>query len=352
MNHEAHRTVSALGEKRLIADIVNRYAGSPESGIGVGDDAAILMPPSGAAIVVSTDKIPEDLLALRFELMDPRSHGRYLAEVNISDVVAMGARPSGLLMNVAVPADYPLQSFIEFVEGFAEAAERHGAPLVGGDTSWASVPMFAATAIGWVDPAHALRRMGARLGDRIAVTGNVGDFGAALAYFQARHSGSGARLPASLEQVLLERLTRPRARADLLAAIEQSSGIRAGMDITDGLHQSLEEFVAASGLGAVISWEKLPISEASRAAVELIGAPLEEVVFGIGLDLELLLAISPDAQLAEELRNEITFVGEFVAEQHLRLRCADELAQLPGRGWQHFFGDAESMVASPKDLRS
>lgn len=349
--NEADHTVSALGEKRLIGDVIRRYAGSPESGIGVGDDAAILTPPCGAAVVVSTDKIPEDLLALRFELMDARAHGRYLAEVNVSDLVAMSARPAGLLMNVAVPADYPLKSFTEFVEGFTEAAERLGAPLVGGDTSWASVPMFAATAIGWVDPAHALRRTGAKLGDRIAVTGTVGDFGAALAYFQARHLGSTTRLPISREQVLLERLVRPRARTDLLPAIERSSGIRAGMDITDGLHQSVAEFAAASGLGAVISWGQLPISEASRAAVELIGASLEEVVFGIGLDLELLLAISPDAQIAEELRSEITIIGEFALEPHLRLRSVDgRLVPLPGRGWQHFSGDAESMVARSKDL--
>lgn len=346
MKGAAHRTVSDVGEKRLISEVVTRIAGSPAAGMGIGDDAAILVPPRGAAAVVSTDKIPEDLLALRFGLMDPRSHGRYLAEVNLSDLVAMAARPAALLLNIAVPADYPLESFTGFVEGFAESAEQHGAPLVGGDTSSASVPAFAAMAVGWVDPAGMLRRDGAHRGDRIAVTGTVGDFGAALAYFQSLHAGTSRRLPDRLEDALLARLTRPTARTELVAAIEQSDGIRAGMDITDGLHQSIKELSLASGLGAVVSWEQLPISDASRAVAELIEAPLEQIVFGLGLDLELLLAISPAARLATDLQSEITVIGEVVDEPRLDLLRADgQVVPLPGVGWQHFSGDAETKVA-------
>lgn len=344
-------TVGDLGEKQLIAHVLRAIAPTIEDGIGVGDDAALLRPPVGAEVVISTDRVPTDLVARRFGLMNPRELGAYLAEANVSDIVAMAAEPAGLLLNVAVPSDYPLEDFRDFVKGFVAAGNAHGAPLVGGDTGYCSVPSFSATAIGWVPSGKALRRGGGRPGDKVGVTGAIGGFGAALTYFASRRAGNNKQLPAEAERRLLDRLVRPKARSDLLSAL-RGPGLRGAMDITDGLGQTLLEFAIASEVGIEIREESLPIHESAHEVARLTGVPLASIVFGIGLELELVVAVagavggggfSPDW--------EMTTIGELVeASAGVKLRRPDgSLTPLPGKGWEHFSSDAEQMIAGVEE---
>ena len=134
--------VSDWGEKRIIREIIGPICNSPAIEIEVGDDAAVLNFPAGQQIVISCDKIPEDLLALQLGLMDPFSHGRYLATVNLSDIAAMGGQPLGLLCTLAIPDTFELEYLRAFVEGFAAGGAEWSTPVVGGDTGWASSVCF------------------------------------------------------------------------------------------------------------------------------------------------------------------------------------------------------------------
>jgi thiamine-monophosphate kinase len=314
--------------------------------MGVGDDAAVLQPPSGMDMVISTDRVPTDLLALQFGLMGMRDLGSYLAEVNISDIIAMAARPAGLLLNVGLPSDFLISDFREVLEGFIEAGSSHGAPLVGGDTTYAPSPTFSATAVGWVAHDSALRRGGAKLGDRVAVSGNVGAFGAALVYFSARRTGRVNSLSSRTEQRLLEALVKPKARSELVDGLLGEPCVSGAMDITDGLGQTLSEFADASGMGIDVVESHIPIDDTVAEVSEITGTPLMDIAFGIGLDLELLLTLSPAAGLPEEAGG-LTLIGEVVESHHgVRvLRGDGRPSPLPGRGWQHFQGDPEDLIA-------
>jgi thiamine-monophosphate kinase len=337
-------TVGDLGEKQLIAQVVRSLAPPLAHGIGIGDDAAVLQPPTDAEVVVSTDRVPTDLLALRFGLMSPRDLGAYLAEVNISDIVSMAARPAGLLLNIGVPSDFLVSDFREFLEGFIEAGLSHGAPLIGGDTGYAPVPTYSATALGWIPRDGALRRGGAKPGDTVAVTGSLGGFGAALVYFSSRRAGRVEALPQESERRLLDALVKPKARSDLLAGVLSEAYVSAAMDITDGLGQTLQEFAEAAGAGIDIFAPQIPVDAVALEVANLTGIPLLEILFGIGLELELVLALSP--QSPGEIADTAPIGVLTDSREDIRLIDRDgRFAALPGKKWEHFQGDPEDLIA-------
>jgi thiamine-monophosphate kinase len=330
-------TVSDYGEKRLIAEVVGPAFPAPRGVIGVGDDAAVLDIPNGHSVVVSTDKIPEDLLAIELGLMTAAEHGRYLAAVNVSDIVAMAAVPMALLLTTSVPGSFPLRYYREFISGFARGGVEFGAPVVGGDTGASSAPFFSATAIGSVPRGVALTRSTVGVGDSIAVTGDVGGFGAALSYYMVAKP-LGRVLKSGLESALLDRLVRPEPRTDLIPWL-QSGHVRACMDITDGLGQSLTEFASASSCGLRIAQDQVPLHPGVLPVADLLDVDPFSIAFGIGLDLELLVAFSDETLEASQAH----VIGEAVAGEGVR--AADTGDSLPGRRWEHFAAEAQNMVA-------
>lgn len=121
-------TVRDLGEKRIIAEIIRPLCGKTVVPIGIGDDAAMLAVPAGKNVVVSTDKIPEDLLAIQLGLMDVYHHGRYLATVNISDIAAMGGDPAGLVVLWLFLMTFP-SPILQIYTGVWLMAARNGISL-------------------------------------------------------------------------------------------------------------------------------------------------------------------------------------------------------------------------------
>lgn len=130
-------TVRDLGEKRIIAEIIRPLCGKTVVPIGIGDDAAMLAVPAGKNVVVSTDKIPEDLLAIQLGLMDAYHHGRYLATVNISDIAAMGGDPAGLVVTLALPDDFSVSYLTDLYRGLVDGCKEWDISVVGGDLGWA-----------------------------------------------------------------------------------------------------------------------------------------------------------------------------------------------------------------------
>ena len=166
-----------LGEFGLIARIERAAAKLPRSRavvLAIGDDAAVLRPRSGEDLVVTTDSLVENV-HFRWRTQSARTVGRRALAVNLSDLAAMGARPLGFTIALVAPPELAVRSLDGLVAGLLHEARQHACPLVGGNVSRGGETSLGVTAIGAVKRGRALSRRGARAGDRILVTGALGD---------------------------------------------------------------------------------------------------------------------------------------------------------------------------------
>ncbi|HQU26321.1 MAG TPA: thiamine-phosphate kinase [Acidimicrobiales bacterium] len=248
--------------------------GSPARGeLFVGDDAAILRPLVGQ-VVVSTD-VAVAGVHLDLSLFSLSDLGYKAVAAALSDLAAMGALARALVLAVTAPPGTDLEALHE---GVAEAAAAARCPVVGGDLSRGGELAVAVTVIGECPGAGAVRRSGARAGDRLYVTGPLGRSAAGL---RRRRAGAG------LDDVLVRAHRRPRP---LLAEgrAARGAGAHAMMDLSDGLGIDLHRLADASGVGFALA--TVPVAE---------GATLEEAISG-GEDYELLVA-TPDARRLAEV---------------------------------------------------
>jgi thiamine-monophosphate kinase len=300
---------------------------SAESGVllGVGDDAALLSPPAGEVLAATVDT----LVAGRHfpEATPPAAIAHKALAVNLSDLAAMGATPRWFLLALTLPeaTDAFLSEFAAALFALADAA---GIALVGGDTTRGPLAI-SITALGSVPPALALRRSGARPGDGIYVSGTVGDAGLGL-----REALTPGETGLSAEQAahVRRRLDYPQPRLALGTALRGTA--TACLDISDGLAQDLGHILTASGVGAALDLEALPLSPALRALPE---REAWRLALTAGDDYELCFTlpdgltppVSPDG-LA------VTRIGTITAAPGLVLRCRGERVDEELSGYRHF----------------
>ncbi|HEY1933711.1 MAG TPA: thiamine-phosphate kinase [Acetobacteraceae bacterium] len=294
--------------------------------LGLGDDAALLVPPSGRELVLTVDAM---IGGVHFLPDDPPDLvGRKLLRVNLSDLAAKGAEPIGYLMTVAAPRDTPDRWFAGFAAGLAQDQAEFGATLLGGDTSSTPGPIaLSLTALGHVAPGAMVRRAGAQPGDGIWVTGTIGDGALGLAVAQGRLADSSGHL--------LQRYRLPQPRFGLAIAGVAS----AGMDVSDGLVQDLGHLCRAGGLGAEIDAALVPLSDPARQA----GPDWLPTILTGGDDYELLLAVPRDREpalhaVAQTAGIPVTRIGTFRAgppRVMVRGPNGQPLALARG-GWSHF----------------
>ena len=290
------------------------------------DDAAVLTPPPGRQLVLTADAM---VAGVHFLPDDPPDLvGRKLLRVNLSDLAAKGAVPLGYLMTVSTPKDTPEAWFAGFAAGLAQDQATYRVTLLGGDTTSTPGPIsLSLTIIGHVAPDTAVHRFGAEDGDEIWVTGTIGDGALGLAVAQGRLVDPTG--------FLLDRYRLPQPRVGLALAGIAS----AAMDVSDGLVQDLGHICRANGLAAEVFAEKVPLSDAARAA----GPDWLVTCLTGGDDYELLLAVPPAR--CEALRREagragipVTQVGHFHSgppEVMVRQANGEPLA-LTREGWSHF----------------
>jgi len=298
--------------------------------LGIGDDAALLTPPPGQSLVVTVD-----LLAAGVHFLadaDPRGIGHKSLAVNLSDLAAMGAEPAWGTLAIALPGVEP-DWLAAFCEGFFSLAEQYNLQLVGGDTTRG--PLTISVQVhGFVPADQALRRDGARPGDRIMITGIPGEAALALAGLQGR-----AELPGAHRDTLLARLERPSPR--IVQGLDLRGLATSAIDISDGLVQDLGHILRRSQVGARLLLERLPRSVALQGVEPGLALDCQ---LGGGDDYELLFTVAPP-RLAELRRRaaawdcELTEIGEIKTGGDLRLIRADGSVYTPTTGgFDHFAG--------------
>lgn len=291
--------------------------------LGLLDDAALLDPPPGRTLVLTTDAMVASVHFLPHD--DPAEIARKLLRVNLSDLAAMGATPLAYLLTLSTPRTTPDPWFAAFAQGLAQDTTHFNIQLLGGDTTHTPGPLtLSLTAIGHVAPGGAIRRTGAQSNDSIYVTGTIGD--GALGLLARRHE-----LPDPTGH-LSRRYGLPQPRLGLL----RPNLVHAAMDISDGLVQDLGHLARAASLAAVVHAEAVPLSPEARAANRL---PL--CLTG-GDDYELLIAASLHqapalGAAAAALGIPLTRIGHLEPGTAVRVLDVQGTAMhLDHPGWSHF----------------
>lgn len=296
--------------------------------LGVGDDAALLRPAPGTEVVATTDTL---VAGVHFdEDVEPDALGHKALAVNLSDLAAMGADPAWFLLALTLP-QAPAEAWLErFTAGLYALARTHRVQLVGGDVTRGPLALTI-TALGTVPEGKALRRSGARPGERIYVSGTLGD--AALALAERR---GACRLAADERAALRARLERPTPR------LAQGRGLRglasSAIDLSDGLLADLGHILEASAVGARIELGALPLAGAYRRQLDLLGW---DFALAGGDDYELCFTVPAGRAgeveaLGRETGVAFAAIGEVIA-RGVEIRDPAGRSYTPGRsGYQHF----------------
>lgn len=327
-------TVGVLGEHALLARI-RAVLPLPARDVlvGIGDDAAVVAPPRGRHLVVTTDALVDGVHVSR-RWSSAEAIGRRAAAVNLSDLAAMGARPLHLLCSLLLPDDMLADDVVALMQGLGAEARGHGAYVIGGNITRTPGPLaISITATGSVGPRRLITRTGARAGDELWMSGTAG---AALAGLQMLRAGVEG------DAVLIARYRTPEPRVRLGQALAGARAVRAGMDLSDGLADGVRQLAAAAGLGAIVEADAVPLAPAARAWFRQTGADPAMTAIAGGDDYELLVAVPPRggrrlrAALART-STPLTRIGVFTREPALLVRRDGGTVPLP-QGYEHFRG--------------
>jgi len=253
--------LSHIGEFQLIQSIAHGFSlRGPRPLVGLGDDAAILSLPSRSHLVISTDLLIEDIHFSRgtASLYDI---GYKAAAANLSDIAAMGATPTYILVAVALPSHLKYHDWKELYRGLSVPCKTHEVQLVGGDTSASRSSLFLAiTILGQVKPNRALTRGGAKEGEIIFVSGSLGNSAAGLAYLTGQTSPTKFSTLRQPMKFLVSRHLRPTPRIALGRLLSSRGLASAALDLSDGLSGDLLHLCQQSRVGALIQASSLPLS--------------------------------------------------------------------------------------------
>jgi len=314
-----------LNEKSLIARI--RSQARPRPGViqGIGDDCAILQTPAGHEMLVTTDFSLEGI-HFRREWHPPKVVGHRCLTRGLSDIAAMGGEPIAAFLSLALPRNLP-QSWVDrFLRGFLKLAQAFKVSLAGGDTAESPGGVLAdIVVVGATPKGTAIRRSGARPGDRIYVTGKLGGSAAALDLLFAGHK---------LRARDFHQHFHPMPRIEVGRFLREHKLTSAMIDISDGLSTDLSHICEESGVGAEILAEAIPRSVLGRPAGDV---DLHYALHG-GDDYELLFT-SPRAKRvpARIAGVPIIRIGHIGRDRHLILMNDQGMGlELKPHGWQHF----------------
>ena len=323
------------GELALLNQI-RRRAARPRPGeirLGIGDDCALLRLKAGEEAAVTTDLSIENR-HFRLDLHPPEAIGHRTLARGLSDIAAMGARPIAVFLSLGLPRELARTgtrrpAWIDrFLDGFLALAAKHRTPLAGGDLAESSIVLADIVLVGVAPMGEALLRSGARPGDLIYVTGNLGGSAAGLREIRERSTGKGLS-KSLLANVAPHLWPEPRIPQGLW--LRRHGVAAAAIDISDGLSTDIEHLCVESGVSAEIDAPALPLFP---------GVTMEDALHG-GEDYELLFTARPSARVPQRIAGvPVTRIGKMTKSRkgHSRVSLVDAAGQhaLQPHGWEHF----------------
>ncbi|HEX4302401.1 MAG TPA: thiamine-phosphate kinase [Rhizomicrobium sp.] len=315
----------AISEFSLIAELFVPLA-TDKAALGLTDDVALLPPRAGQELAITTDAILE---GVDFFAEDPPfTIAQKALRVNLSDLAAKGAKPFGYLLTLALPKRIDMKWLKAFARGLASDQKEFGITLLGGDLSATPGPLtISVTAFGHVPKGKTILRRGAKLDDRVFVTGTIGDSGAGLASLK-----TGRRVPALVARY---RVPQPRvALGQMLRGIASAS-----LDVSDGLLADLGHIADVSKVHIVVDAARVPLSPAVRKLWGA-GAVLRAVTAGDDYEIAFTAPLGKRAQVlaaAKAAGTPVTEIGWVMKGRDVALMGADGRPIPVGKkGWEHF----------------
>lgn len=306
--------LSDIGELSLLAQLRERFRVHAKDVIaGIGDDAAVIVPRSQFQLL-TTDIMTEGV-HFDFSFTTPFQLGFKLVSVNVSDIYAMGGTPRFVLLDVAVDRKSDAERLESFFAGVQEAMARYRVKLLGGDLSSSRSGMVVSgTLIGYAG--RPVMRSGAKPGDRIYVTGTLGDSACGLALLKVIRRPLSLETGERMDKPLAWSVMRPLIGRHLLPEARKPGRIArvatAMIDVSDGLFIDLSRLCDESGTGARIYERRLPLSSFMKKAASLMGTEPYTLATSGGEDYELLFTARPGKKVAAECIGEITEEGRVV----------------------------------------
>ncbi len=345
MNQHSQPTtpLADVGEFGLLERIREKFADLPPHVTGIGDDAAVFPADDDTLQVVTTDMFVEGV-HYDFAYFPLHLLGWKIVAATLSDVAAMRARPSFFLHSMALGNRFTVEAVDALYDGIRAAARYHKVALIGGDTT--TIPrgsVFHGVGIGYVAKAELALRSGARPGDLICVSGDLGAAFLGLHILEREkkvlQETHGVAPVLEKYQYLIERFLRPVARFDVVEALRnQKVTVHSMIDVSDGLSSDLLHILHRSGVGADVYEEHLPIDPLTfKTALELNLPPATCALHG-GEDYELLFTVPPSERAKVEAMPHITIIGTIHENPNHRLfhTTGGDAVSLTAQGWDSF----------------
>jgi len=344
--------ISSLGEFGLIDRMQSRLADIPRSEnliVGIGDDAAVYRAGDTKLHVVTTDVLIEGVHFDRTFI--PTSYlGWKAIAVNVSDVVAMNAKPLYATVSAGLPRNFSVEMMDGLYDGMAEACKAYGMELVGGDTSTAHALYLSITVIGEVDEKDVVFRRGANVGDYLCLSGDVGGAYAGLKVLldqreQLENMGDSYEPDLEAFQYVIRRQLRPKARLDVIEGLKKA-GVRptSMIDVSDGVASEVHHIGLRSGVGATVRVPAVPFDPETRAVADQFMDDVDAYALFGGEDYELLFTVArEDVQAIDDMEG-VSVIGTIEeAAKGVRAYSPDTgLMPLHPAGYQHFDGPPQT----------
>ena len=333
--------IASLGEFGLIEHLTkNIDIKNSSTLLGVGDDGAVI-DHFGRQTVVSSDLLVE---GIHFDLSyTPLKHLGYKSViVNLSDIYAMNAVPTQILLNIGFSNRFSLEALDEFYAGVYAACDAYNVDLIGGDTSSSQKGfIISVTAIGEVAPDSFVKRSGAQVNDLICVSGELGSAFLGLTLLEREKrifEETGAQPDLEGQSHIVGRLLKPEARKDIVEYFSEAGIIPTSMiDISDGLSSDLLHICKASQTGCVLYEDKFPFNEEAKAFAYKLEIDPTACALSGGEDYELLFTVSQDDYEKIKTNPSVSIIGYITPEnegKHLITRAGNK-HELIAQGWNH-----------------
>jgi len=336
--------IREIGEFELIKRMLAGLSATGRPVIaGIGDDAAVLHPPKGKVQLVTTDMLVENV-HFRLNTASPFQIGWRSLAVNISDIAAMGGEPTYAFISIGLSRDATVELVDEIYSGMRKVAEAYSVDIVGGDTVSAPQIVINVALLGEVEAENLLLRSGAKAGDALVVTGDLGGSDAGLNILEHNLPVEGTE----------KHLTpTPRVREGRLLA--KSGYVTSMIDISDGLASEVHHICQESGTGAKLCMKDIPLSHNVRRVAELIDKKPHDLALYGGEDFELLFTCQPDKVpllaegMLENCDTPLTAVGQIIGMSG-SITIEDTLGNtisLGSRGYDHFAPSSRPITRHP-----